>query len=584
MKPSATNPFRLLTSPFALDWRNHLIFFILALLTLGFFDLDRLGGDFAPWFVVFASGYAVTVGLIEIGKRLFVHLSTTKRIIYALFLLALTGFVRGLTVFEVGYLLDLVPESEITFRMIGGPLFVLSSYLLSNAVVASILGYRQESLRLFDDLQTLNKSRSSYQSDLGLVNQQQRNRVNDLLQAPMWELQKKLETADNPAKLQDALLTMQSINNEVVRPLSIELSSAAVTAPSVAEIASGGSGYKFSWPKNIKLGEVQPTWLYLSLVIVLGLNSQIAFSSWSQGIVIVSVTIFPIIVLFWLEKETIGKRSLPFRAALAIAVLSGLIASLIGSNLALALGATSNDAFVLQTVSLILVLKISNLLYGVFISGWQSRIDELLEVRHQQEIVNSRLRQQVWLGQKSLAMELHGSVQATLQALALRLAKMQEPKGEELTQILQGVRQALHRIENQEYLAGQDISSLLEELKELWEGTAEISSLVTYRAKEQLLKDQGLARCAFEVIRESVTNAVKHGHASEIEVLIDSAEEELRLTISNNGSWNEPQRQSLGTELLDQLCLEKNLVFENNRFVLRASLALSPEVSAIPAL
>ena len=175
-------------------------------------------------------------------------------------------------------------------------------------------------------------------------------------------------------------------------------------------------------------------------------------------------------------------------------------------------------------------------------------------------------------------MELHGSVQATLQALALRLARMQDINLVEISQVLEQVRKALSRIENQEYLAGQELSSLLTELRELWEGTANIEWSISSDAQSTLDLDPGLARCAFEVIRESVTNAVKHGSASEISIRIELAEYSLRLAISNNGSVSEVRAVSLGSELMDQLCLSSNLKQEDNSVVLEAELALSPQV------
>jgi signal transduction histidine kinase len=153
---------------------------------------------------------------------------------------------------------------------------------------------------------------------------------------------------------------------------------------------------------------------------------------------------------------------------------------------------------------------------------------------------------------------------------------MKETNIEELQQILSSVRQALARIENQEYLAGQPFGLLLEELRDLWEGTADVSWTIDSLATSQLEQDLGLARCSFEVIRESVTNAVKHGSASSISIALSTTENVLRLSITNNGSMTENQQGSLGSELMDQLCLSRDLTFENGLVVLRAELALTP--------
>ena len=553
------------------------MFFVISLLALGFFDIDRLGGNFASWFVVFILGFLTTVSLIEWGKRgRNKFAKPNSRAIYLLAVLALTGVVRGIVVFSVGISFGLIPADDFIYRLISAPLFVLPTYVLSNALFASFLMYREEARRLSQELQRLNESRSAYEADLQFVNQQQRNRVKELLSAPMWELQKKLETADDPAKLQNALLTMQSINTDVVRPLSHELSA------SVGQIAipkgsqRSADSFKFIWPKRVNLSEAQSSLMLFVLLLVLGLNSQIALTSIGQGLQIVLVSMIPLTIFFAIEKFLFRESFITPSLAIVISSASGLIGSAIGGNLALWLDLATTDLFWWQAISLVLIIKTGNLIYGIFRAGWQESLSKLSEVNEQQRAVNSRLRQQLWLGQKALAMELHGSVQATLQALALRLSRMQEINLVEIGAVLEQVRKALSRIENQEYLAGQEFNSLLEELKELWEGTASVSWSISNEAQMTLDKDPGLARCTFEVIRESVTNAVKHGSANALSIEIALSSTSLELRISNNGIMTDPGEASLGVELMNQLCLSSNLKQEGQFVVLEAELALSP--------
>ncbi len=69
MRLSRSNPVSLLASPNSLGWQNHVVFFVLSLMALGFFDIDRLGGNFASWFLVFLAGFSTTFLAIEILKR-----------------------------------------------------------------------------------------------------------------------------------------------------------------------------------------------------------------------------------------------------------------------------------------------------------------------------------------------------------------------------------------------------------------------------------------------------------------------------------------------------------------------------------
>ncbi len=576
MRLSRSNPFSLLASPNSLGWQNHVVFFVLSLMALGFFDIDRLGGNFASWFLVFLAGFSTTFLAIEILKRFAKKVtSISKRAFYLFSALLVSGSIRGLVVYEVGSLLGLIPVNELFYRLSSASVFVLSSYFFSNALITSFQKYREQLGNLSLELERLNRSRGSYESDLQLVNQQQRNRVRELLSAPMWELQKKLETATNPSDVQDALLTMQAINNEVVRPLSRELSE-SVAEPKPDLTLPKAGGWFPALPNRVTLSETQPAWLLFGVLFVLGLNAQIALTGFQSGVQIVLLATAPVILLFVVEKKVFGALKLTIPAALVISTAFGVASSSIGGLLVEWSGLAITDLFIGQTISFLLVLKTSNLFYGIFLVGWQQSLGRLSEVNAEQRLVNSRLRQQLWLGQKALAMELHGSVQATLQALAFRLSRMKETNIDELQQVLFSVRQALARIENQEYLAGQPFGLLLEELRDLWEGTAAVSWTIDDSAKNQLELDLGLARCSFEVIRESVTNAVKHGSANEIAIDLSSTDEVLKVSISNNGSMTDNQQGSLGSELMDQLCLTRTLTFEDGLVILRAELALRP--------
>jgi len=367
LRKNQLSSLNLLAGPYALSWQGHIVFFIASLLALGFFDIDRLGGNFASWFVVFILGYLTTFTLIEVGKRGRDFFTKPEaRAFYLLAVLALTGVFRGLVVFNVGSFLGLIPASDFFYRIISAPLFVLTTYVLSNALFASFLMYRDEARRLSQDLQRLNESRNAYEADLQFVNQQQRNRVRELLSAPMWELQKKLETADDPAKLQNALLTMQSINTDVVRPLSHELSASVGQVVAPVETQQSVQKIRFLWPKKINLSEAQSSLMLFVLLLVLGLNSQIALTSIGQGLQIVVVSMLPLTAIFILEKTIFRKSYVAPSVAIFISTLSGLIGSTIGGNLALWLDLPSTDLFWWQAISLVLTIKTGNLVYGIF--------------------------------------------------------------------------------------------------------------------------------------------------------------------------------------------------------------------------
>lgn len=547
-----------------------------AFISAASFDFERLGGDPAIWLLIATAGFLVTVAVIEILRPLATRFEAVAlRSLAASLILLSAGFFRGLTIYLIGNALGLIPASDLAFRLIGGPIFVLSVYILTSSILEGYLNYRKQLINLTRELERLERSRTSYSQDLQRVNREQRSRVRELLAAPMWELQKKLKSAQDPAGLQDALLSMQAINNDVVRPLSHEL---GTTTIKVADKFESGQNLQLRdvLPKRVRLVEVQSLALLLTVIISVGLNAQIGTTSPLQGISIVATATLVIIPLFLLEVQTIGQRSLPTPLAAVLSAAFGFASGAVSGFVVLFLGFANTENFWWQAGIYLVITKLIVFFFGVFDQSWRRTLDQRADVAQELMRLNSRLRQQLWLGQKSLAMELHGSVQGTLHALASRLSKMKEPNLDEIDEILGLIRESLRRIEMEDYLAGGNLLSLLRELKDLWEGTLEVSWEISTAADDLLDRDLGLARCVFELIRESVTNSVKHGQATEAKISL-SLGAELTLEVANNGKPASILTGYAGEELFDELCLTHRLENCDGQVVLTAQLALSPE-------
>lgn len=576
MDQISRNPFRRLGGKYSLNWRNHPLFAVPAFISAASFDYERLGGDPAVWLLVATVGFVVTVAVIELLRPLAIKFETIwQRSLLAAMVLIVAGFSRGLSIFLVGNALGVVPDSDLAFRLIGGPIFVFTVYLLTSMILEGYLNYRTQFLQLNQELERLERSRARYSQDLQRVNREQRSRVREMLAAPMWELQKKLQSAKDPTALQDALLAMQAINSDVVRPLSHEL---ATTRVKLVDNFETGQNLQLTevLPKRVKLGQIQSLALLLTVILSVGLNAQIGTTSPVQGMSIVLTAAMVITPLFILENYTLGRLELNTYLALVLALVMGFAAGAVAGYVVLILGFASTDNIWWQSGIYLVISRMIVFFFGLFDQSWSKTLEQRAEVAKELTRLNSRLRQQLWLGQKSLAMELHGSVQGTLHALASRLSKMKEPDINEIEEILTLIRESLRRIEMEDYLAGGNLLTLLGELRDLWEGTLDVSWEISSAADDLLDRDLGLARCVFELIRESVTNSVKHGQATETKISL-SVNTELALEVSNNGKPAAVLTGYAGEELFDQLCLTHWLENRDGRVVLTAKLALSPE-------
>ena len=571
------NSIQILGSPNSLNWRTHLFFIAIALINLGVNDVDRLGGLFINWLPVGVIGLLVTILAIELGLRLVPNNSSViKRATIVILILLIAGVLRGLAIYQSALILELVGPAELLPRLVSAPVFVLISYLVSNAVFTSFLNYKSQQAKLELEFAKLEGMRSSYEADLQTVKAQQIGRVKALLGPPMWELQKKFESAGTESRLQSALIELEAINNQIVRPLSRSLYSESPAQVQSAQIVESKQG-KSSGPRRLNISKLQSPALYLLPLFVLGLNGQLLVNPIPQAVATILLGVGILFLTFLIEMKLFQTRELSVLGAFLIANFFAVTGS-VSSYLALSSLGLVTESFLAQTFLGVLVIKNLNLVFGSFQADWVKQIGALEEVTKNQEVVNSRLRQQIWLEQRALAMELHGSVQATLQALAMRLSKMERLEPQQISQVLETIQQSLSKIEQLDYLAGRSIDELMQELIDLWEGTAQINYQLPASVNHILVSDRALARCVYEVIREAVTNAVKHGSSTLIDISLATDHQTISIIIANDGFKPQGQSQSLGSEIFSQLCVETSLGEESGRTIFRAKLALSPQV------
>ena len=407
MEKVSSNPFRLLGGRYALNWRNHFLFAIPAFLAAASFDYERLGGDPTVWLAIALIGFAVTVGVIEALRPVALRFKPgLGRATAVLVVLLWAGFLRGIAIYLVGNTVEIIPDQDLYFRLIGGPIFVASVYAMTSSIFEGYLNYRNQLSRYALELNRLERSRASYAQDLRRVNKEQRIRVRELLAAPMWELQKKLETAKDPSGLQDALITMQSINNDVVRPLSHELGTTAVKIPDNIEAARNLQLSELL-PDRLRTKEFQSTPLLVTVILSVGLNAQIGTSTPIRGLEIIFVSLATILPIYFLERETLGRLLLPVWPAALMSLGVGFASGSIAGFGVVWLGLANTENFWWQAGIYMVITRFIVLAYGIFDQRWRKSIEDRREVAHELRRLNSRLRQQLWLGQKSLAMELH---------------------------------------------------------------------------------------------------------------------------------------------------------------------------------
>jgi hypothetical protein len=187
---------------------------------------------------------------------------------------------------------------------------------------------------------------------------------------------------------------------------------------------------------------------------------------------------------------------------------------------------------------------------------------------------NALFAQKLWVFRRRWLLILHGNVQSALTAALTRLQNAKQVDGV----LIELVKQDLDRAEKAVDSSLHDSINLMNEVTELqhlWAGICEVKVSISERAKRALVRSDDTSFCVNEILKEAVSNAVRHGDATEAKVSIDRIDDDLlRIEVSNNGT---PPRkgentQGIGSELMDEICLNWSLEGNRNQVLLVAEL------------
>jgi hypothetical protein len=569
--------------PSSLNWRTHLIFAVLAFLSAFTFDFPRLGGGWQNWALIAIAGFVATVLTIEILTLVVAKRSWKKpRVTPVLILLTAAGLIRGLVIATVGGWLEIVPSSELLFRLIGAPVYVVCAYLISNTLVSSRLEYREFFNRLTAETELLDSTSTGFEKEITRLQTELKLGIQVQIAPAVWELKKHISNAKLSKDVSGTISELRRLSESIIRPLSRSLSNRPELNRQSAGLVKARFG-QFNIPKKVYLGRSVPVGLILLLTIVLGFSSRAVEADPIQALLVTLVFSGLLGIELWVFVRLTKNTELP--VLLALAVATGY-AALMGLSTALLVPLEIWDLepiFVAQSVAFMTTNVFLNFTLAVFQSQRGQALLDLAGVVEQLRIVNAQLRQQTWLYQKMLAGQLHGPIQAVLQAAAFRLARPETHTPAALEEVLAEVNKVVATIGEFDYLEGRSIEQGLTDLVEVWDGVCQIDLDFDHELLRELADDSILGRCFLEVLQEAITNAIKHGKANVINASGQLDADWVELLVRNNGSevasFTQGQvpgyLQGYGTRVIQELTLSSSLISSAGETVFQAQIPLT---------
>ena len=148
-----------------------------------------------------------------------------------------------------------------------------------------------------------------------------------------------------------------------------------------------------------------------------------------------------------------------------------------------------------------------------------------------------------------------------------------------ITEVERDIASALERLDSEHRIEGEDFAETLNQIVSLWRGSCEISVFTTDECSHALYADRNAAACVVEVVQEAISNAIKHGRASNASVMISLVSPKLaEVRVRNDGKLIQaetPEGAGLGTQILDEICHSWRIENSPSGVLLVAQIALA---------
>jgi signal transduction histidine kinase len=170
------------------------------------------------------------------------------------------------------------------------------------------------------------------------------------------------------------------------------------------------------------------------------------------------------------------------------------------------------------------------------------------------------LNQRLWVERREWALRIHGTIQASLTAALARLSQPGGLNKKDVALVREHIAQARKGL-SQNSSSAFSLVDALKETTKTWRGILEIKTDLRSPAAKVIISDRWASVCANEIIKESVSNAMKHGKADKVEVTFESVQPGFIEIIAQDDGKGLPRqaRPGLGSQLLDEIAFPWSL-------------------------
>lgn len=425
---------------------------------------------------------------------------------------------------------------------------------------------------------TLKLVQRNLENSLADARQAVSDRVNEVILPLLDDIASQLRSSGDRLVLSGEIL---AIVDQKVRPLSHELADAPAAGKVSATLAEPTrmQAAFAAITRRVKFESVFNVGLAGLAAFCFVVPSHIFFEGPWLGLIGSVPAILVMIVLGTIAKQrVIPAKKLPLSIALLVdfAFALGSAGLLMLNWLIMPTELDSATAVYLAT-QFFMVVALSGVLAIVLDSRWSALTAREAAAAEVQRLI-LRLQVERALQGRKLAQIVHGRVQATLQAISLRLHSGAYDSPEAQRQLAESLTELGSELALQAPTMT-DLRSGLEQLRDLWDGLCEVKIAFGPTVDGELQYDPQTTNAVLVVAEEAITNAVKHAGAERILIQIEATKWDTTLVATNDIAADRVPKQpesttrseGFGSKTYDSMTKSWNLQHAADRATLTAT-------------
>jgi two-component sensor histidine kinase len=468
--------------------------------------------------------------------------------------LMVAGSLRGVIVSTIMGATDLEATSHLASRVFLGALSLPPVMALVSLVVSRIVIARERAISTRHEISATERNRDRILAEIETSNTRLLEEVDETLRPAISALVDEIQSGRRTRS--EMAATIDDFATDVVRPLSHTL---ATAGSALAEKPRRGLR-QVTKPARPRIGE-QISAIFSGLGVFLGSGTVLLdLFPIANAFLAALISGLCVTAVIRVLRVIVGNRqSHFFVSGIIIAVVHSaawIPPHLINQFLIFPAGSEFQPWIVSSVAMPLLGLLYQLIVIGTFSSRTElarldsARVDMLIQL--------SEARRRSWLRQRHLTHTLHSSVQSRVHAQA-RLLRSGKGKLSTLErdQAIGVVTSALDVLTTNP-VESVDPVEAIRDLIDFWEGMCTITLDVGGDVWASTSAEPEAAQALHIVSLEMISNAIRHGHATEIAItMVRSTPETVTVTATNNGTGvPASHRAGLGMALFDELAAD----------------------------